>query len=425
MEELDIKHQQHESVEKRIATLNDELVSTAKGIHILEHLSWPTEIQHQFLSNWRRGHVALPEVSYTTVDLSEKVEKLERIAKEASDLDMPLANYLSETALSYSAIAKLMMHAGKPRAGELSIEIYGQPGNLIPGSKQTNLDAAKYFVEVSKAYVVEQADESIFVLSAENVASDMQQRISNVITDDPIAVTIDPHLASKAAAGATRIRLRGETLFSKNDVEQLLQHEAFVHSLTALNGRKQPLLTAFSLGAPRTTAAQEGLATFAELVTGAVDVARMERIALRVMAIDSALSGANFIDVFQLFIDGGHSEVESFNSTMRVFRGVPLTGGYAFTKDVVYLAGLLEVHTFFRWALVNHKMHLCELLFAGRMKLTDVLALEDVYQSGTISRPAYLPPWIKDTRSLTAYLAFAVFSDAILVADVESDAFNV
>ncbi|MFT7220050.1 MAG: hypothetical protein ACI8Z1_001667, partial [Candidatus Azotimanducaceae bacterium] len=85
-----------------------------------------------------------------------------------------------------------------------------------------------------------------------------------------------------------------------------------------MNGRKQPLLTAFSLGAPRTTAAQEGLATFAELVTGAIDVARIERIALRVIAIDKALSGANFIEVFELFIDSGHTEIESFNSTMRV-----------------------------------------------------------------------------------------------------------
>ncbi|MFT7220051.1 MAG: hypothetical protein ACI8Z1_001668 [Candidatus Azotimanducaceae bacterium] len=178
MEELDIKHREHKDVERHIASLNDELVSTAKGIHILEHLSWPTGIQHQFLSNWRRGHVALPEVSYKAVDLSEKIERLECIAKNASELEMPLANYLSDTALSYSAIAKLMMHAGNPRAGELSIETYGQPGNLIPGSKQTNLDAAKYFVEVSKAYVVEQADESIFILSAESVASDMQQRIS-------------------------------------------------------------------------------------------------------------------------------------------------------------------------------------------------------------------------------------------------------
>ena len=36
------------------------------------------------------------------------------------------------------------------------------------------------------------------------------------------------------------------------------------------------------LGAPRTTRTQEGLATFAEIITGAIDISRLRRIALRV-----------------------------------------------------------------------------------------------------------------------------------------------
>lgn len=59
-----------------------------------------------------------------------------------------------------------------------------------------------------------------------------------------------------------------------------------------------------------------------------------------------ALHGANFIEVFRFFLDQGQTEAESFTSTMRVFRGAPTTGGHAFTKDTVYLHGLLSVHTF-------------------------------------------------------------------------------
>ena len=97
-------------------------------------------------------------------------------------------------------------------------------------------------------------------------------------------IVIDARLTSKAAAGATQIRLRDATCFSSYDLQQLLQHEAFVHSLTALNGRAQPKIKSLGLGAPRTTGPQEGLATFAELVTGAIDIDRMKRIALRVVA---------------------------------------------------------------------------------------------------------------------------------------------
>jgi uncharacterized protein (TIGR02421 family) len=413
-------------VDKFSTKLNDDLVSVAKGIHVLEHISWPMTIQQQFLKDWKRGCPTLPKMKYNAVDFNESITELERIATAAAVLDNPIGNYLAETALSYSSIANLLTQAGTKRAGDLAVEIYGKPGSLIPGSKQTNLDAARYFTSVSRDYVLDQKTmESPYVLSAESVASEMQLRIGQIITDDTITVKLDPQLASKAAAGATRIRLRDGTFFSRNDVEQLLQHEAFVHSLTALNGRKQSNLTALSLGAPRTTAAQEGLATFAELVTGSVDIARMARLAQRVEAIEKALSGADFIEVFQSLIERGLDEVESFNSTMRVFRGVPVTGGYAFTKDVVYMTGLLEVHTFFRWALLNRKMSLCELLFAGRMKLTDSLLLEEAFSIGEISKPNYLPVWMRDTTSLTAYLAFAIFSDEIIVAGVESDAFNI
>src|SRR5207342_3864693 len=110
--------------------------------------------------------------------------------------------------------------------------------------------------------------------------------------------------------------------FSDYDRHQLLQHEAFVHSLTALNGREQPVLPSLALSSPRVTIAQEGLATFAEQITGSIDIGRMKRISLRIEAVAMALAGADFVQVFKYFLDAGQNEVESFSSTQRVFRGV-------------------------------------------------------------------------------------------------------
>src|SRR3546814_3952010 len=74
----------------------------------------------------------------------------------------------------------------------------------------------------------------------------------------------------------------------------------------------------------------------------------MKRVSLRIEAVAMALDGADFVQVFRYFLDAGQDEVESFSSAQRVFRGVPVTGGHAFTKDVVYLRGLVgrsEEHT--------------------------------------------------------------------------------
>jgi uncharacterized protein (TIGR02421 family) len=177
-------------------------------------------------------------------------------------------------------------------------------------------------------------------------------------------VQLDPELISKTAAGPTRIRLRTSARFSAYDRAQLFHHEALVHSLTALNGREQAQLPSLALSSPRVTATQEGLATFAEQITGSIDIARMKRISLRIEAIALARGGADFVEVFRYFDAAGQSPAESFSSAQRVFRGVPLTGGCAFTKDTVYLHGLLSVHTFFRWALKNQKLKLCRTLFA-------------------------------------------------------------
>ncbi len=162
---------------------------------------------------------------------------------------------------------------------------------------------------------------------------------------------LDPDLLAKAAAGAQRIRLRSGAHFSDYDRAQLFHHEALVHSLTALNGRQQAQLPSLALSSPRTTATQEGLATFAEQITGSIDIARMKRISLRIEAIALARDGADFIEVFRYFDAAGQAPAESFSSAQRVFRGVPTTGGAAFTKDTVYLRGLVSVHTFFRQAL--------------------------------------------------------------------------
>src|SRR4029078_13662070 len=114
---------------------------------------------------------------------------------------------------------------------------------------------------------------------------------------------------------------KGNAVFSQLDKDQLLYHEAFVHTATQLNGRKQGNLKSLGLGAPRTTRTQEGSAVLSELITNSIDLTRLRRIALRVIAVKMALDGADFIDLFKFFLEAGQSEVESVRSAQRIFRG--------------------------------------------------------------------------------------------------------
>jgi uncharacterized protein (TIGR02421 family) len=404
------------------AGLDQRLVNAVKGIRVLESLSWPVEVQQRFLARLKAGQRRLPRVRYTIADHSEVRTELDAIQHECHfAADHPIGGYIRRTAESWEIATRLLDAAGTPAITAWSAQLYGQPDDVLPGSECNNLDAARHFIDIADELSGELASvEADYCLSAEIVQSELQQRLDQFFVQHKVTVVIDPELTAKAAAGSSRIRLRSATAFSEYDRHQLLEHEAFVHTLTALNGLQQPHLASMARNSPRITATQEGLATFAELITGNIDIGRMQRISLRILAIDMAMRGADFIEVFGFFQAHGQTGIDSFNSAARVFRGAPVVGGAAFTKDTVYLHGLLSVHTFFRWALKHRRLKLCRHLFAGKMTLHDVVALEPWFDSGYLSAPLYLPPWAQRANGLAGMLAFSLFANRIRLDRVES-----
>ncbi len=408
---------------QELAALDRRLVQAAKPIRLLSAVSWPARVQTEFLERWRHGRVSLPHVEYARADYSGTRDEIEAVQEAAHVYgDHPVADYIWRTAESLDVATRLLDALGTAEVTEHSIRLFGKPGDLLPGSEVHNIDAARHFItladELSQELASQEAD---YCLSAEVLQQELQEQITRFFVHHKVRVEIDPNLMAKAAAGPTRIRLRSATAFSEYDRHQLLEHEAFVHSLTALNGREQVNLPTLGINAPRITATQEGLATFAELITGSIDIGRMKRISMRIIAIDMALKGADFIDVFKYFLGSGQTEVDSFTSTQRVFRGVPLGGGAAFTKDTVYLHGLLSVHTFFRWALKNSRLKLIRYLFAGKLALHDVIALEPYFDSGWLKPPLYIPHWISRANGLAGMLAFSLFANRIRLDRVQAD----
>ena len=407
--------------QQRHADLDARLVAAVRGIRLLQMVSWPQQVQYRFLLDWHAGKVALPVVEYAVTDHTEIRTELWSII-EAADPDDPLGAYIRSTAESWHIATRLLDSLGTPDVTTHSIALFGRPGDPLPGDGPTNLDAARHFISVADELDGElQGHEADYVLSAATVQKELQESLDAFFVHHRVVVEQDPDLIAKAAAGPTRIRLRSGIGFTEYDRHQLLEHEAFVHSLSALNGREQPHFKSLARTSPRVTATQEGLATFAELITGAIDIERMKRISLRIVAIDMAMRGADFVEVFRFFLDAGQTEPDSFASAQRVFRGAPVTGGAAFTKDTVYLHGLLGVHTFFRWCLRHKRLRLTRMLFAGKLTLQDVIALEPMFDAGVIAPPLYVPPWIQRANGLAGMLAFSLFANRIRLDQVDVD----
>jgi len=403
---------------ERCAQLDQRLLAAVRGVHILSTVAWPASLAQRMIAAYAAGHVSLPQIAYAPPDLSAARAELAAIEAEAGALadGNALAVYLRRTAASWHTAARMLEAAGSSGVTAPSIELYGHPRDTIPGGVRSNLDAAHYFIELANELGSGlSADEACEDLPVHVLRDDLAATLDAFFGPGVIAVEIDPELTAKAAAGAARIRLRDGASFSGYDRHQLLAHEAFVHSLTALNGRRQPVLASLARTSPRATATQEGLAVFAELMSGAIDITRLKRISLRIVAIAMALDGADFVEVYRYFSACGQSVADSFHSAERVFRGVPLTGGAAFAKDNVYLAGLITVHAFFRWALKQRRMDLLRHLFAGKLALADVAPLQPHFANGDLLAPQWLPPWMQHVHGLAGALAFSSFIHGVVL----------
>ena len=406
----------------RHAALDARMVRAARGIRVLTLASWPAEEQVRFLADHAAGRRRLPTHDYPRHDFSDARRELAAVVAEA-DPDHPAGAYLRDSAASWDVAARLLENLGRPEAGDHAVTLYGSPDQPLPGNGPSTREAARHFIAIADELDHElMAPAEQVPVSARALQLQLQGDLDGFFGGRVVAVELDPGLIAKAAAGATRIRLRDGAVFSGYDRAQLFHHEALVHSLTALNGREQPLFESLAMSSPRVTATQEGLATFAEQITGSLDIGRMKRISLRTEATSMALAGADFLQVFDWFVAAGQSLEESFASAQRVFRGVPVTGGHAFTKDAVYLRGMVEVHTFFRWALRENRLQRCRQLFAGKMALADTARLQPLFDSGAVAAPRWLPEWVAHCGGLAGLLAFSLFANRIRLDSIGGDA---
>lgn len=170
-------------------------------------------------------------------------------------------------------------------------------------------------------------------------------------------------------------------------VEALIQHEIGTHVLTYWNGRAQPL-TLLHSGTPGYEDLQEGLAVLSEWFVDGLTAPRLRILAARVVGIDNMLRGHGFDDTFHLLHDRhGIPERAAFYTTARIYRG----GG--FTKDAVYLRGLVELLDYLRQG------GNLDLLFIGKLRLDYAPLLNELKERGILRPPPLIPTYFTEDRA--------------------------
>lgn len=389
-----------------------KLLSKAAGsMRVLKSVSWDGSVRAQFLTS---GADSLPSVKYKRV----KTDEARRAVAKARDLvkgDNTVFDWLNRNADTLETTASMIDTRGTAEFYTHSEALFGTPKRLLLDGKTQVLELAHHVDATlddltAEDLVLDGADEA---LSAQQFADRLRPQLHEHFGKAAPKVMLSPNLSAKATASSKRIRVRAGAQFTQMDVRQLLQHEALVHSATGLNGKLQKNFPILGRAHAGTTQIQEGLAVFAEMIAGTMDPVRFRRLADRVIAIQMAVDGADFIEVYRFYLERTDDASQSYENTRRVFRGGVLTGGAPFTKDMVYLNGLLRVHNFLRMVVKLNRADLIRLLFVGKLDLEDIPALATLADAGVLTKPKYMPEWSKDLRFVVSYLAYSSFLNRV------------
>lgn len=377
------------------------LRQTHKRLQVLKLIAWPREARERFFA---AGQPSLPRVEYRGYDPSVDLEACARATALAPN-DRIVGPWLRRQARALRLTARMVGAMGTPRLSHFSQQLYGRPTDPFPHTERTPLELARRLISTISRLSGRLPEPPPPTLTAAAIAVPITEAVVAHFGVKAPKVAVVPTLAARASASPSQIRLRQDALFSDLDVRQLVSHEAHVHVGTSLNGRRQKKLPILAQGHPGTTRTQEGLAVFAELVSGALDPRRLLRISHRVVAVQMALDGADFLDVYRYYQPHSTNDVEAYESTARIFRGGTVTGGAPFTKDMVYLDGLCRVHVFMRAAIDTGRVDCLQLLFTGKLDLRDIPAIRELRRRKLCVAPKFLPPWVTDPRRMVAYFA--------------------
>lgn len=385
------------------------LYTATASIKILGSLIWDDSHKKAFLKSKK-----LPSPDYAPVDLKTCFEHV-KDARQAIDNKDIVGQWLERMANSIETTAVMLGARGTPNFFKQSAALYGVPTETLIDGKTRVIDLALHMDKTLDGLDIDNLviDGYEVWLTAEEFAARLAPNLSEHFGDKAPSIEITSEIPSKALAGSRRIRVNSGARFTPRDVDQLMQHEALIHVATTLNGRRQKDFKLLGRAHARVTEIQEGLAVFAEIISGAMDPRRFRRLADRVLAIQMTIDGADFKEVYDYYMERLDNPEEAFDNTRRIFRGGVITGGAPFTKDMVYLNGLLRVHNFMRTVVKLGRADLIRLLFVGKMDLEDVPALAKLAAEGQIKPPKYMPPWAKDLRFLVSYMSYSGFLNQV------------
>jgi uncharacterized protein (TIGR02421 family) len=416
--------------ERLVRSLSDRLVEAQRPIRILDAIKWDDDIERAFFD---RGCRELPPVTrdyylsrplpFRPEDKLAELHAIERdIRRHLGEFNAP-GQIMARMCQEYREVVHLLTHRGTPIFSEISERLYGSASDSFHAGDPNLVDLGHMMSDIldnlSREAIFGQEEPS---LDAPQAVEELSGRLCDYFRDpQAVRVRLSDGIVADAAAGSDYIKVHQNARFTPREVRLLEVHEGWVHLGTTLNGQAQPVCTFLSKGPPSSTVTQEGLAVLTEVFAFASHPGRVRRLTNRIEGVAMAEAGANFLDVYRYFLEEGYSSRESYQHTMRIFRGSLPEGCGPFTKDLCYSKGFVLIYNYIRLAVSKGMVRRVPLLFCGKTTLGDIKTIAQLVEEGLVAPPRFVPPQFRDLHALSAWMCFGNFLNRLSLKRIEDD----
>lgn len=392
----------------QVKELSTQLKDIARDLSFLGHPRYSLKDLYHLFPQHKTFIDCLEDVSVPfNVNVSEKRKAMEVFLKNVAPADIPyqLKKIFTQRVQDYQTLLSMMESFGRPEFYEHCKKLYGSSHKLI----QNN--SFLYFLEEIPKYCM--PDKSEVKMKGDEAITYLKDKLVETFDEKDFEVKPSSSLLSDSSAGRRTLKLNPHKEYTTGHLDIFLVHEGWVHLGTSLNGAQQEDNPWLSTWAPRTTFLQEGLAIIVELITGCMTLERWNKVVLRHLAVSMAERGSSITDVYEYLRSHGMEDLDAFKLSLRVFRGVPLDGGMAFTKELLYLHGMIELLYHLHFFKTDLKS-----LWVGKISFEEHIMLLD-HWSFMDPKIKYFPkslehPLVQERLQKLKELSFSLFNHGFL-----------
>jgi len=352
---------------------DEQLCALENGFDFLYYIT-PANHVESWLSFEENGRQKVPEIKYRPKpSLRELKEQAKRLQREIEGPEI-LRNIYKAKIDETLAMISLVESIGQSQFKELSIQLFGQPDPQLLSTAKSILEKVDSNVGHEQNVHAPQLKE-VFDSKIDEYAETHPYFTPEVIVREDI----DSMLVSR-----TKLFIGAGFSTSLQRAHALCAHEVGTHLVTHFNGLRQPVKL-FAYGLAGYDELQEGIAVLSEYLVAGLSKHRMRILAGRIIAVDAMLHGCSFMELFNLL----HSYYEfaaldAFEMCSRVFRGG------AFTKDTIYLRGILRV----KEMLQNGSPLLP--LYLGKISFMEAENIDEMQKAELSVNPSITPHFVQN-----------------------------